>query len=86
MPFGLKSVGATSQRGIQRCLHFQLGRNTEASVDDVVIKTREDKGLISDLVETFANPRKKMKAKPEKYTFGVCSEKITRVYGLMSQY
>jgi hypothetical protein len=30
MPFELKSVGATYQRGIQQCLHSQLGRNTEA--------------------------------------------------------
>jgi hypothetical protein len=27
------------QRGMQKCLHNQLGRNTEAYVDDVVIKT-----------------------------------------------
>jgi hypothetical protein len=27
MPFRLKSAGATYQRGIQRCLHSQLGRN-----------------------------------------------------------
>jgi hypothetical protein len=30
MPFELKSVGATYQRGIQQCLHSQLGRNAEA--------------------------------------------------------
>jgi hypothetical protein len=39
MPFGLKSVGATYQRGIQRCLHSQLGRNNEVYIDDVVVKT-----------------------------------------------
>jgi hypothetical protein len=38
----------------------------------VVIKTREDEGLISDLAETFDNLRKfKMKLNPEKCTFGV---------------
>jgi hypothetical protein len=42
MPFGLKSAGATYQRGIQWCLHSQLGRNAEAYVDDMVVKTRED--------------------------------------------
>jgi hypothetical protein len=72
MPFGLKSVGATYQQRIQRCLHSQLGHNTEAYVDDVVVKTRKDEGLISDLVETFDNLRKfKMKLNPEKCTFGV---------------
>jgi hypothetical protein len=39
MPFRLKRACATYQRGIQKCLHHQLRRNTEAYVDDVVIKT-----------------------------------------------
>jgi hypothetical protein len=67
MPFRLKSAGVTYQRGIQQCLHSRLGRNTEAYVDDVVVKTREDEGLISDLAETFEDPRKfKMKLNLEK--------------------
>jgi hypothetical protein len=49
MPFGLKSIGASYQQGIQRCLHSHLGRNAEVYMDDVVIKTQEDEGLISDL-------------------------------------
>jgi hypothetical protein len=44
----------------------------EAYVGDVVVKTREEEGLISDLAETFDNLRKfKMKLNPEKCTFGV---------------
>jgi hypothetical protein len=40
----------------------------------VVVKTREEEGLISDLAETFDNLRKfKMKLYPEKCTFGVPS-------------
>jgi hypothetical protein len=58
MPFRLKSAGATYQRGIQRCLHTQLGCKAEEYVDDVIIKTQEDEGLISDLAETFDNLRK----------------------------
>jgi hypothetical protein len=42
LPFGLKSAGATYQRGIQRCLHSQHRRNVEAYVDDVVVKTQEE--------------------------------------------
>jgi hypothetical protein len=77
MHFGLKSAGATYQRGIQRCLYSQLGRNMEAYGDDVVVKTREEEGLISDLAETFDNLRKfKMKLNPEKCTFGVPSGKL----------
>jgi hypothetical protein len=74
MPFRLKSTGATYQRGKQRCLHSQFGCNAEAYVDDVVVKTREDEGLISDRAETFDNLRKfKIKLNPEKCTFGVPS-------------
>jgi hypothetical protein len=72
MPFGLKSVGATYQRGIQRCMHSQLGYKAKAYIDNVVIKTQEDEGLISDLAETFNNLSKlKMKLNPNKCTFGV---------------
>jgi hypothetical protein len=43
----------------------------------VVIKTWEDEGLISNLVETFDNLRKfKMKLNTEKCTFGVSSGKL----------
>jgi hypothetical protein len=77
MPFELKSAGETYQRGIQWCLHSQLGRNAEAYVDDVAVKTREEGGLISDLAETIDNLRKfKMKLNPEKCTFGVPSGKL----------
>jgi hypothetical protein len=72
MLFRLKSAGATYQRGIQKCLHSQIGRNTEAYIDDVIIRTQEDEGLISDMAETFDNLRKfKMKLNPKKCTFGV---------------
>jgi hypothetical protein len=57
MPFGLKSVGATYQRGIQWSLYSQHGRNVEAYVDDVVVKAQEEEGLISNLEETFDNLR-----------------------------
>jgi hypothetical protein len=77
MPFRLKSAGATYQRGIQRCLYSQLGRNVEAYVDDMVGKTREEEGLISELAETFDDLRKfKIKLNPEKCTFGVPSGKL----------
>jgi hypothetical protein len=60
------------QRGIQKCLDNEFGHNAEAYVDDVVVKTWEDEGLISDLAKNFNNQRKfKMKLNPEKCTFGV---------------
>jgi hypothetical protein len=79
MPFGLKNIGTTYLRGIQQCLHLHLGCNTEAYVDNVVVKTQEDEGLISDLAETFDSLRKfKMKFNPSKCTFGVPSGKLLR--------
>jgi hypothetical protein len=79
MPFGLKSVRATYQRGIQRCLHSHLQHNAKAYIDDVVIKTQEDEGLISNLAETFDILRKfKMKLNPDKCNFGVPLGKLLR--------
>jgi hypothetical protein len=79
MSFGLESAGATYQRGIQRWLHTQLERNAEAYIDDMVMKTREAEGFISNLAETFDNLRKfKMKLNPEKCTFDVPLEKLLR--------
>jgi hypothetical protein len=57
MTFGLKKAGATYQKAIQKCLKSQIGKNAEAYVDDMVVKTTEEDKLISDLTETFANLR-----------------------------
>ena len=55
MSFGLKNAGATYQRAIQMCLDQQIGRNVEAYIDDVVVKSKTTDDLIADLKETFAN-------------------------------
>jgi hypothetical protein len=57
MTFGLKNAGATYQKAIQKCLKSQIGKNVEAYVDDIVVKTAEEDQLIADLTETFANLR-----------------------------
>ena len=72
MPFGLKNAGATYQRMMQNCPGSQIGRNIQVYIDDVVITTREEKSLISDLAETFDNlSRYKLKLNPTKCSFGV---------------
>nr|ABA98749.1 retrotransposon protein, putative, Ty3-gypsy subclass [Oryza sativa Japonica Group] len=77
MPFELKNEGATYQRMIQRCFSTQIGRNVEAYVDDVVVKTKQKDDLITDLEETFASIRAfRMKLNPEKCIFGVPSGKL----------
>ena len=55
MTFGLKNADATYQRAIQGCLDKQIGRNVEAYVDDVVVKTYDEDDLIKDLQETFVS-------------------------------
>jgi hypothetical protein len=53
MTFGLKNARATYQEAIQKCLKSQIGKNVEAYVDDVVIKTTVEDKLITDLTETM---------------------------------
>ena len=55
MPFGLRNAGVTFQRLMHIALGRQLGRNAEAYVDDIMVKSREEKTLIQDLEETFAS-------------------------------
>jgi ribonuclease HI len=74
MTFGLKNAGATYHRAIQKCLASQIGKNVEAYVDDVLVKTTEENKPITDLVETFANLREfQWKPNPTKCIFGVPS-------------
>jgi hypothetical protein len=53
-------------------LKTQIGKNVEAYVDDVVVKTTEEDKLIADLTETFANLREFLwKLNPTKCVFSV---------------
>jgi hypothetical protein len=77
MTFGLKNAGATYQRMMQNCLGSQIGRNIQVYIDDVVITTRKEESLISDLKETFDNlDRYKLKLNPTKCSFGVSAGQI----------
>lgn len=72
MPFGLKNAGATYQRLMDNMFTSQLGRNIEIYVDDMVIKSKNEGKLISDISETFDTLRKaNMKLNPKKCTFGM---------------
>lgn len=76
MTFGLKNTGAAYQIAIQKCLKDQIGCNTEAYIDDVVVKTLGLDTLIFDLEETFINLGKfRWKLNPKKCVFGVPSGK-----------
>ncbi|GJZ66233.1 reverse transcriptase domain-containing protein [Tanacetum coccineum] len=72
MPFGLRNVGATYQRLVDKTFHGQIGRNLEVYVDDLVIKSRTEDEVVRDIEETFKTLRKiNMKLNPKKCTFGV---------------
>ena len=74
MSFRLKNIRATYQRAIQMCLDQQIGRNIEAYIDDVVVKSKTVDNLIADLEETFTNlKRYRWKLNPSKCIFGVPS-------------
>ncbi|GJR77810.1 reverse transcriptase domain-containing protein [Tanacetum coccineum] len=71
MPFGLKNVGATYQRLVDKAFEKQIGRNFEVYVDDMVIKNHTEQEILRDVEETFQNLRKiNMKLNPNKCTFG----------------
>ena len=56
------------------CLDQQIGRNVEAYIDDVVVKSKTTDNLIADLEQTFANlKRNRWKLNPSKCIFGVPS-------------
>jgi hypothetical protein len=77
MVFGLKNGGAIYQKGIHIVLETQIGRNVEAYIDDVIVKSKKCGDLLDGLKETFNNLCKyKMMLNPKKYVFGVSSGKL----------
>ena len=53
MPFGLKNVGVTYQRLVNKMFNNQIGRNMEVYVDDMLVKSKEELTHLDDLKETF---------------------------------
>ena len=54
MTFGLKNVGATYQRLVNKMFSKQIGRNMEVYVNDMLLKSKEELAHLDDLKETFA--------------------------------
>ncbi|GKB14486.1 reverse transcriptase domain-containing protein [Tanacetum coccineum] len=72
MPFGLKNVGTTYQRLVDKAFQKQIVQNLEAYVDDLVIKSCTEQEIIRDVDETFRTLRKiNIKLNPKKCTFGM---------------
>ncbi|GKD27995.1 reverse transcriptase domain-containing protein [Tanacetum coccineum] len=53
MPFGLKNARATYQRLVDKIFHDQIGRNLEAYIDDMVIKSTSKEDMLADIKETL---------------------------------
>nr|GEZ06547.1 reverse transcriptase domain-containing protein [Tanacetum cinerariifolium] len=53
MHFGLKNVGATYQRLVDKAFNSQVGQNIEVYVDDFVIKSHTKTEMLKNIDETF---------------------------------
>ncbi|XP_052192778.1 uncharacterized protein LOC127801573 [Diospyros lotus] len=77
MPFGLKNAGATYQRLVNKLFKAQLGRNMEAYVDDMLVKSLLAEQHPDDLEECLRTLRQyQMKLNPAKCAFGVTAGKF----------
>ena len=77
MSFGLKNVGVTYQRLMNKMFTHQLGRNAQVYVDDMLVKSVRENDHLSDLQETFNTLRSyNMKLNPSKCVFGVTAGKF----------
>ena len=77
MAFGLKNVGATYQRLVNKMFNQQIGRNMEVYVDDMLVKSKEELTHLDDLKEMFATLKKyQMQLNPGKCVFGVALGKF----------
>nr|GEU62670.1 reverse transcriptase domain-containing protein [Tanacetum cinerariifolium] len=80
MPFGLKNVGATYQRLVDKAFDSQTGQNIEVYVDDLVVKSHTEAEMLRDIDEMFRMLRKiNMKLNLKKCTFGA-AEGVFLVY------
>ena len=72
MTFGLKNVGETYQRLVNHMFCPRIGWNVEVYVDDMLVKSLDEKKHLDDLQETFDTLRRyNMKLNPSKCAFGV---------------
>ena len=77
MPFRLKNVGATYQRLVNHMFRPQIGQNVEVYVDDMLVKSQDEKIHLDDLQETFDTLRQyNMRLNPDKCAFRVSSGKF----------
>ncbi|GJS59125.1 hypothetical protein Tco_0653909 [Tanacetum coccineum] len=69
-PSVIKNTGAKYQRLVDKVFNEQIGRNLEAYVDDMVIKSTSEEDMLTDIKETFQRFRS-INMKLKKCSFGV---------------
>ncbi|XP_075663198.1 uncharacterized protein LOC142632734 [Castanea sativa] len=77
IPLSLNDQEKTAFRAPNGNYHYRLGRNMEAYIDDMVIKSKKIEDHLIDLQETFSVLRKyKLRLNASKCSFGVGSGKF----------
>ena len=77
MPFDLKNSGTTYQRLVNHMFHPQIEWTLEVYVDDMLVKSLDEKKHLNDLQETFDTLRRyNMKLNLSKCAFRVSSGKF----------
>ena len=72
MSFGLKNIGTTYQRLMNKMFANQIERNVQVYVDGMLVKSQREDDHLEDLKETFDTLRSyNMKLNPSKCAFGV---------------
>ena len=70
--FGLKNMGTTYQRFMNKMFAHQIGRNVQVYVDDMLVKIQQEDDYLDDLKETFDTfCSYNMKLNSSKCAFGV---------------
>ena len=77
MPFGLKNVGATYQRLVNKMFQKQIGTSMKVYIDDMLVKSTTAELHITHLVEAFQVLKEyNMKLNPGKCAFRVSAGKF----------
>ena len=77
MPFGLKNVGATYQRLVNKMFQKHLGASMEVYIDDMLVKSFKAELHVAYLTESFQVLKNyNMKQNPTKCAFGVSAGKF----------
>ena len=77
MPFGLKNVGATYQRLVNKMFQKHIATSMEVYIDDMLVKSVKAGLHVNHLAKAFRVLKDyKMKLNPTKCAFGVSAEKF----------